>query len=70
MTGECASCVEGARTLDGIDRQYGDALAVLAVDMDPGAWRRSTGWPNLGLAVNEVGTDPVRVEPAMRSYGR
>ncbi len=37
MTGECASCIEGARTLDGIERQYGDGLAVLAVDMDPGA---------------------------------
>lgn len=37
MTGECASCVEGARTLDAIERQYGDRLAVLAVDMDPGA---------------------------------
>jgi thiol-disulfide isomerase/thioredoxin len=37
MTGECGSCIEGARTLDAIERQYGDRLAVLAVDMDPGA---------------------------------
>lgn len=37
MTGECASCIEGARALDTIERQYGDRLAVLAVDMDPGA---------------------------------
>lgn len=31
MTGEFASCI------DAIERQYGDRLAVLAVDMDPGA---------------------------------
>lgn len=37
MTGECASCIEGARALDTIERQYGDRLAVLAVDRDPGA---------------------------------
>lgn len=37
MTGECTSCIEGARALDTIERQYGDRLAVLAVDMDPGA---------------------------------